>query len=87
MEILERLDAAYQGSSFKRLLSSLIPLLIHYIKNHYSHMEGHLVEACLRDLEDFLWDFSGLATSDGTAAECERFITKTKPRLPEEENE
>ena len=50
-------------------------------------MEGHQVEACLRDLEDFLWDFSGLATSDGTAAECERFITKTKARLPEEEDD
>ena len=50
-------------------------------------MEGHQVEARLRGLEDFLWDFSGLATSDGTAAECERFITKTKVRLPEEEDE
>ena len=45
------------------------------------------MEARLRGLEDFLWDFSGLATSDGTAAECERFITKTKVRLPEEEDE
>ena len=86
-EILERLDAAYQGSSFERRLSSLIQLLIHYIKNHYSHMEGHQVEARLRGLEDFLWDFSWLATSDGTVEECDRFITKTKARLPEEKNE
>ena len=76
-----------QRSSFERLLSSLIQLLIHYIKNHYSHMEGHQVEACLRDLEDFLWDFSGLATSDGTVEECDRFIAKTKAKLPEEKNE
>ena len=50
-------------------------------------MEGHQMEACLWDLEDFLWNFSGLATSDGTVEECDRFITKTKARLPEEENE
>ena len=67
-----------QGSSFERLLSSLIQLLIYYIKNHYSHMEGHQVEACLRDLEDFLWDFSGLATSDGSQEECDEFISQTQ---------
>ena len=50
-------------------------------------MEGHQVEARLRGLEDFLWDFSWLATSDDTVVECDRFITKTKARLPEEENE
>ena len=41
-------------------------------------MEGHQVEARLRDLEDFLWDFSGLATSDGTQEECDEFISQTQ---------
>ena len=76
-----------QGSAYERLISSLIQLTIRSIKSRYSDSEPAQTEACIRDLEDFLWDFSGLATSDGTAAECERFITKTKARLPEEENE
>ena len=76
-----------QGSAYERLISSLIQLTIRSIKSRYSESEPAQTEACIRDLEDFLWDFSGLATSDGTAAECERFITKTKARLPEEEDE
>ena len=67
-----------QGSAYERLISSLIQLTIRSIKSRYSESEPAQTEACIRDLEDFLWDFSGLATSDGTQEECDEFISQTQ---------
>ena len=67
-----------QGSAYERLISSLIQLTIRSIKSRYSESEPDQTEACIRDLEDFLWDFSGLATSDGSQEECDEFISQTQ---------
>ena len=67
-----------QGSAYERLISSLIQLTIRSIKSRYSESEPAQTEACIRDLEDFLWDFSGLATSDGSQEECDEFISQTQ---------
>ena len=67
-----------QGSAYERLVSSLIQLTISSIKSRYSESEPAQTEACIRDLEDFLWDFSGLATSDGSQEECDEFISQTQ---------
>ena len=67
-----------QGSAYERLISSLIQLTIRSIKSRYSESEPAQTEACIRDLEDFLWDFSGLATSDGFQEECDEFISQTQ---------
>ena len=67
-----------QGSAYERLISSLIQLTIRSIKSRYSEREPAQTEACIRDLEDFLWDFSGLATSDGSQEECDEFISQTQ---------
>ena len=67
-----------QGSEYERLISSLIQLTIRSIKSRYSESEPAQTEACIRDLEDFLWDFSGLATSDGSQEECDEFISQTQ---------
>lgn len=67
-----------QGSAYERLVSSLIQLTISSIKSRYSESEPAQAQACIRDLEDFLWDFSGLATSDGSPEECEDFIAQTQ---------
>ena len=66
-----------QGSAYERLISSLIQLTIRSIKSRYSESEPAQTEACIRDLEDFLWD-SGLATSDGSQEECDEFISQTQ---------
>ena len=70
-----------QGSAYERLISSLIQLTIRSIKSRYSDSEPAQTEACIRDLEDFLWDFSGLATSDGSQEECDEFISQTQVLL------
>ena len=67
-----------QGSAYETLVSSLIQLTIRSIKSRYSESEPAQTEACIRDLEDFLWDFSGLATSDGSQEECDEFISQTQ---------
>ena len=67
-----------QGSAYERLISSLIQLTIRSIKSRYSESEPAQTESCIRDLEDFLWDFSGLATSDGSQEECDEFISQTQ---------
>ena len=67
-----------QGSAYERLISSLIQLTIRSIKSRYSESEPAQAQACIRDLEDFLWDFSGLATSDGSQEECDEFISQTQ---------
>ena len=67
-----------QGSAYERLVSSLIQLTISSIKSRYSESEPAQTEACIKDLEDFLWDFSGLATSDGSQEECDEFISQTQ---------
>ena len=67
-----------QGSAYERLISSLIQLTIRSIKSRYSESEPVQTEVCIRDLEDFLWDFSGLATSDGSQEECDEFISQTQ---------
>ena len=67
-----------QGSAYETLVSSLIQLTIRSIKSRYSESEPAQTEACIRDLEDFLWDFSGLATSDGSPEECDEFISQTQ---------
>ena len=67
-----------QGSAYERLISSLIQLTIRSIKSRYSDSEPAQTEACIRDLEDFLWDFYGLATSDGSQEECDEFISQTQ---------
>ena len=67
-----------QGSAYERLISALIQLTIRSIKSRYSESEPAQTEACIRDLEDFLWDFSGLATSDGSQEECDEFISQTQ---------
>ena len=67
-----------QGSAYERLISSLIQLTIRSIKSRYSESEPAQTEACIRDLEDFPWDFSGLATSDGSQEECDEFISQTQ---------
>ena len=67
-----------QGSAYERLISSLIQLTIRSIKSRYSESKPAQTEACIRDLEDFLWDFSGLATSDGSQEECDEFISQTQ---------
>ena len=67
-----------QGSAYERLISSLIQLTIRSIKSRYSESEPAQTEACIRDLEDFLWDFSGLATSDGSQEECGECISRTQ---------
>ena len=67
-----------QGSAYERLISSLIQLTIRSIKSRYSESEPAQTEACIRDLEDFLWDFSGLATSDGSQEECDEFSSQTQ---------
>ena len=67
-----------QGSAYERLISSLIQLTIRSIKSRYSDSEPAQTEACIRDLEDFLWDFSGLAPSDGSQEECDEFISQTQ---------
>ena len=70
-----------QGSAYARHISSLIQLTIRSIKSRYSESEPAQTEACIRDLEDFLWDFSGLATSDGSQEECDEFISQTQVRF------
>ena len=67
-----------QGSAYERLISSLIQLTIRSIKSRYSESEPAQTEACIRDLEDFLWDFSGLDTYDGSQEECDEFISQTQ---------
>ncbi len=67
-----------QGSAYEMLVSSLIQLTISSLKSRYSESEPAQTQACIRDLEDFLWDFSGLATSDGLPEECDEFISRTQ---------
>ena len=67
-----------QGSAYETLVSSLIQLTISSVKSRYSDIEPAQTQACISDLEDFLWDFSGLATSDGSPEECDEFISQTQ---------
>ena len=66
-----------QGSAYETLVSSLIQLTISSVKSRYSDIEPAQAQACIRDLEDFLLDFAGLATSDGSPEECDEFISQT----------
>ena len=67
-----------QGSAYETLVSALSQLTISSVKWRYSDIEPSQTQACIRDLEDFLWDFSGLATSDGSPEECDEFISQTQ---------
>ncbi len=62
------------GLSENIAVTSIVILIINILKDRQSGEDAAAYAECIHNLEDFLWNYAGIATGDGNAHECDTFL-------------
>lgn len=62
-----------QGPSYYITIASITVLIINIMKER-EDANCPAVQECIHSLEDFLWNFAGIATDNGDDTACDNFL-------------